>query len=421
MPWLLACLLACLALLVLPGCGSRAERSEFRDDTARFRQARVVEYEQLKRDLRRYAVDQHLRSKELPVDYAAFIEWRHREWWNLTDETAALFAYERESIEKLVDGAARAYGYEARNFPRIGDDLARFFEHADPEWAGLVRDACIFIEWKDRELLPLRRDLQDAYERLGWEAGNLQLDVAQFVNWREREWRKLAHGSSEFMAWERDQGMRLRADLRRFRAARALEANYLVADFRAYWNFEVQAMPPRLIADYSRWSQLPPQELARLRDDIARFGETVPEDALKLVDDLTRFFDSQVDILPLLIAETDRFLDVYEREWGPLSAGARRYWRSNVGLGIVLRADMQMFLLEHGQTETAELQASTRRFIDYAGKEWKDFRRTLGRFLWDDSGRAFGDRGVPMQGDAGRPVFDDPRLYPVRGYDAGDQ
>ena len=67
------------------------------------------------------------------------------------------------------------------------------------------------------------------------------------------------------------------------------------------------------------------------------------------------------------------------------------------------------------------MMRSTRRFIAYAGKEWKDFRRTLDHFLWDDSGRAFGDRAVPMQGDAGRTVFDDPRMYPVRGYDAGDQ
>lgn len=421
MPRLLACLFACLALLVLAGCGSRAERNEFRDDTTRFRQARVVEYEQLKRDLRRYASDQQLRSQELPIDYGAFIEWRHREWWNLTDETAALFAYEREAIAKLVEDAARAYGYQVENFPKIGDDIARFFAHADPEWARLARDACVFIEWRDRELLPLRKDIKDAYDRLGWETGNLQVDVARFVSWREREWSKLGRSSAEFLAWERGQGLRLRADLRRFRAARALEAQYLTADFKAYWSFETQAMPPRLIADFYRWGQLPPQELARLRDDIASFGETVPENALKLVDDLSRFFDSQVESLPLLIAETDHFLDVYEREWGPLSAGARRYWRSNVGLGIVLREDMRLYLIEHGETETAELQASTRRFIAYAGKEWKDFRRTLDHFLWDDSGRAFGDRAVPMQGDAGRTVFDDPRMYPVRGYDAGDQ
>lgn len=421
MPRLFACLLACLALLVLPACGSRAERNEYRDDVTRFRQHGVVEFEQLKRDLRRYAIDQKLRTQELPLDVAAFLEWRHREWWNLTDELAAVMAYEWHTVEMLAQDAARCYGYEIANFPKLGDDVARFFEHADAEWAGLVRDIIIFVEWRSREWLPLRQDIKEAYERLGWEAGNLQVDLANFTSWREREWRKLTRASAEFMLWERGQGNRLRLDLRRFRAARALEANYLVADLGAYWRYETQAMPPRLIADVYRWALIAPQELARLRDDITRFGETIPEDTLKLVDDLSRFLDAQVDVLPRLAADVERFFEVYEREWGPLSAEVRRYWRSNVALGILLREDMQLFFIENTQTETAEMQASLRRFVAYSGKEWKDFRAALARFLYDDSGRAFGDRGMPYYGDAGRAVFDDPRAYPVRGYDAGDE
>jgi len=125
--------------------------------------------------------------------------------------------------------------------------------------------------------------------------------------------------------------------------------------------------------------------------------------------------------MPYLAADVERFFEVYEREWGPLSAEVRRYWRSNVALGVLLREDMRLFFIENTQTETAEMQASLRRFVAYAGKEWKDFRASLGRFLGDDSGRAFGDRGVPSRGDAGRAVFEDPRAYPVRGYDAGDE
>lgn len=420
---LLACLFACLALLallVLPACGSRAERNELRDDMARFRERGAVEYEQFKRDLRRYALDNNLRTQELPLDVAAFMPWRHREWWNLTDELAAVMVYEREAVVKLTADVARFYGYEVQNFPGTAEDVARFFHHADQEWARLVRDVIVFVEWRNREWLPLRQDIKQAYERASWEMANLQVDVANFVGWREREWRKLVRSGAEFRVWEREQGQRMRADLRRFRAARALEANYLVADFRAYFAFETQAMPPRLIADFWRWGELPPQELARLRDDIARFGETLPEDTVKLVADLERFFDSQLDAVPRLAAEVDHFFAVYEREWGPLSAETRRYWRSNVALGILLREDMQRFFVEHGQTETAELEASMRRFVSYAGVEWKDFRAAVARFLYDDSGRAFGDRSVPMRGDAGRPVFDDPRAYPVRGYDAGE-
>ncbi len=418
---LLACLFACVALLVLPACGSQAERNEVRDDTARWRQARVVEFEQLKRDLRRYAIDQKLRTQELPLDAAAFLAWRNREWWNLTDELAAVMAYEWDTVEKLFQDAARYYGYEVRNFPKLGDDAARFFEHADEEWIRLARDVVVFVEWRDREWLPLRSDIKQAYERLGWEAGNLQVDLANFVGWREREWRKLIRSRDEFMLWERQQGIRLRADLRRFRAARAIEAKYLIADLRAYWHYEALAMPPRLIADVWRWVQLPPQELAHLRDDIARFGETVPQDALKLIDDLSRYVDGQVEVVPLLVADVDRFFEVYEREWGPLAAEVRRFWRVNVSLGVVMRDDMRLFFVEHGQTETAELQTSMRRFVAYGGKEWKDFRAAIARFLWDDSGRAFGDRAVPMLGDAGRAVFDDVRAYPVRGYDAGEE
>jgi hypothetical protein len=416
----LACLLACAALLLLGAC-SRAERNETRDDLARFRQARAVEYQQLKADLRRYAIDQKLRSQELPADLSAFMEWRRREWWNLTDELAALMAYEWDTVHQLSVESARFYGYELRNFPMLADDVARFFEHADPEWDRLVRDVCIFVEWRSRELLPLRKELRDAYDRIGWEAGNLQIDFIEFIEWRSREWRQMQQASAAFMDFERSQGRRLREDLRRFRAARALEANYLVADCKAWWYFETQAMPPRLIADVGRWWMLPARELNQLRGDIARFGEGIGENASKLVDDVARYANAQIDLIPLLAVDVDRFFEVYDRELAPLAAETRRWWRSNVALGIVLRDDMRQFFLEHGRTESAELDASVRRFFSYSHKEWKDFKASLARFLYDDSGRAFGSRGVPSLGDAGQPVFDDPRAAPARGYDAGNE
>ncbi|MBN8525741.1 MAG: hypothetical protein J0M02_10430 [Planctomycetes bacterium] len=416
----LAVILLSGLVLLLTSCGGQAERNELRDDLRRFREARAVEYEQIKRDLARYAIDQKLRAVEAPVDVAKFLEWRRREWWNLTDEMAALVAYEWDNIARLSADAARFYGYEVRNFPLATDDVARFFAYADDEWNGLVRDVCIFVEWRDRELLPLRRDLRMAYERLDWEAASLQVDLASFLVWRSREWRRMVEATDDFIAWERSQGQRLRADLRRFRAARAIEARYLVADFKAWWGFETSAMPVRLVADVYRWAALTPYELARLRDDIARFGEGIGEDAVKLIDDLDRYMSAQVDLVPQLAADVERFFDVYAREYGPLEDDVRRWWRSNVALGIVMRDDMRLFFLEHGQTEASELQASLRRFFSYSGKEWKDFRNSLARFLYDDSGRAFGDRGTPARMDI-RPVFDDPRSTPARGYDAGDE
>ena len=417
----LACLLACLALLTLSACGSQAERNETRDDLRRFRQARGAEVEQIKRDLARFGRVEASIASEIPHDAAAFFAWRHREWRRLQDDLAVLIAYEWETIEQLTLDAARFYGYEIRNFPKLTKDIAIFFEYADFEWAGLVRDVAMFVEWQDREWLPLRRELREAYERLGWEAGNLQVDLLTFLQWREREWRRLVSTTDHFMSIERTQGQRMREDLRRFRAARALEANYLVADLKQWWAYEAGAMPPRLIADVYRWAQLPPQEITALGNDIVRFGEGIHEDTLKLIDDLGRFANHQIDLLPALIADVDRFFIVYERECGPLGADVRRWWRSNIGLGILLREDLRIALIENPREDAAELQASMRRFVSYAGKEWKDFKGALGRFLHDDSGRAFGDRSMPMAGDSGRAVFEDPRAYPARGYDAGEE
>ncbi|HND56475.1 MAG TPA: TIGR01212 family radical SAM protein, partial [Pirellulaceae bacterium] len=60
------------------------------------------------------------------------------------------------------------------------------------------------------------------------------------------------------------------------------------------------------------------------------------------------------------------------------------------------------------------IQAELERRDTWQGKRWS-------LPVGDDSGRAFGDRNAPFSGDAGRAVFEDPRAYPVRGYDAGEE
>jgi hypothetical protein len=417
----IACLLAGLAVLSLGGCGSQAERNETRDDLKRFRQSRVVEVQQLKRELDRALRTQGELALELPHDAAAFFAWRHREWRRLNDDLAIMLAYEWEAVESLYVEVSRCYGYEVRNFPRLPADVARFIEAGDQEMVALIIDVMSFLEWRDREMLPLRSELQDAYLRAGWEVVNLKADATEFLQWRNREWSRFVDSKNAFMLIESQQGKRMREDLRRFRAARALEAQYLVADLAAVWRYDGEAMPNRMVADLCRWGQLPAQEAQRLHEDIQRFGEGISEDALTLIRELGRLNDRQIDLIPLLVADVDRFLASYDREFAPLQAGVRRWWRTNVGLGIVLREDFRIALMESQNEEYVELQASMRRFISYAGKEWKDFKGALGRFLHDDSGRAFGDRSMPMAGDAGRAVFEDPRAYPARGYDAGEE
>lgn len=296
--------------------------------------------------------------------------------------------------------------------------MARFFERADPEWAKLVRDVVAYLEWKDREMLPLRDDVEQALNRVSWEGANLQIDVHNFIEWRDREWHRLGGETDQLLFAEHQLGRRLREDMRRFRAARVAEGRLLTADFSAWWFYEVRAMPPRLLDDVWRWSAQPPRDLEKLARDIADYGAGIGEDTLKLVDEVGRYTDCQLEQIPLLAADVQRFFDTYEREWGPLQADVRRWWTVNVSLGIVLRSDMRRFFLDHAGEEASELQAGMRRFVAYGRVEWKDFKGALARFFYDDSGRAFGGPAA-APGDPGGPVFDDPRAYPVRGYDAG--
>lgn len=414
----IAGLVACLALLAA-GCGSIVERNGVRDDLRRFRDQRSLEFVQIKRDLERYVADNKLRAQELPIDLDHFLRWQRREWWNLTEEVAAVLAYEREAVFKLVDGAARCYGYEVRNFPVVTEDIARFFRNAEPEYLNLVKDVVMFLAVQERELLPLRREIRDCFTRVAWESASLAIDLRTFMQWREREWNKLGDEARAVVVVDSQLGLRLREDLRRFRAARALEGRLLVADLKAYWHHEAVAMPPRMIDDLYRWSTLPPQEYIRLRAEVAQFGEGIGEDAMKLVDDVGRYAKGQLDQVPLLVLDVEDFFAYSRIELTRLDAGVRRFWRSNVALGILSIEDMRLFFIEHTREEAAELQASLRRFVSYAGKEWKDFRGAIARFCWDDSARAFGDRNLPLGGSP--PGGDDPRIYPVRGYDAGDE
>ena len=75
------------------------------------------------------------------------------------------FSVEWSRIATLSDETARYYGYNVAEFPKARQDIFRFFKNADPEWRNLVMDCAIFIEYQDRELIPLRKELHQFYER----------------------------------------------------------------------------------------------------------------------------------------------------------------------------------------------------------------------------------------------------------------
>ena len=70
--------------------------------------------------------------------------------------------YEWETVEKLSSDVARHYGYEIENFPKAPEDIMRFMQLAQSEWRNLVQDVVIFLEWRDRERIPLQKDSVDS-------------------------------------------------------------------------------------------------------------------------------------------------------------------------------------------------------------------------------------------------------------------
>jgi len=148
-----------LGALVLGGCAQR-EAAETGDDLQRFVHHGSREYEQARHDVQRFVISNSLTAANLPLDAARFVEWRKREWWALQDELAWNMSYEWVQVEKLSQDVARYYGYNIANFPKARADILRFFERADPEWRSLVQDVTIFVEYQNRELMPLRRILR---------------------------------------------------------------------------------------------------------------------------------------------------------------------------------------------------------------------------------------------------------------------
>jgi hypothetical protein len=390
----------------LAGCGSRAERQELREDLRRYREQRQIEVRRLAHDLRRYAVAEGLVVQELPADTLRFLEWRHREWWNLEESFAYLIAYEWETVERLTTAAAAAYGYELRNFPKTVEDIAIFMERADHEIVMLARDVAAYVEFADRELFPLRDDLARAYEMGVYEAAHFQVDLNQFLEWREREWLKLATEFKEASVGVRERAQMLRDDLRRFRAARALEGRLIVIDLREMYAYDTQVAFPRMVDDIWRFAHFRARELDQFEQDVVRFGEDTGRDALALVDDLERYARVQIATIPAIRWDVHRFMQTYDRELGPLSLEVERWWVLNIVLGRYAIDDLVRWL-ETGAESAGELQAGLRRFFSYANKEQRDFMGALRRFFTDAHDPAFGSSATPMAGSGADIIFDD--------------
>ena len=88
-------------------------------------------------------------------------------------------------------------------FPKAPEDIMRFMELATPEWRNLVQDMMVFLEWKDRERVPLQDDLRRFYDITykKWLIYNLVFGA--LWNGVQREYRKLVTDGQRFFALPR--------------------------------------------------------------------------------------------------------------------------------------------------------------------------------------------------------------------------
>jgi hypothetical protein len=385
-------LLAVAALAALAGgCVARAERHATADDLSRFTARSVEEWQKTKAGVERYVVTQRLGGKAATLDASRFLEWRRREWWNLTGELAWHAAYDRERIFQLLDDSARFYGYEIRNAPKSVDDFLEFFRRADPEWQALAMDITIFLEWRGRELMPLRTDLREFYDGTRGDLAQMGGDLAAFLHWREREYLKLIRDGKEWFAASLDEWDRMVDGIERMQAEAIASGRRIPVDLALFWS-EQTGKAPRLIDDVWRFARWRQREWEGLRRDMADVAFTTKTDSQALVDDIRRHLaENRADTAQALL-DLERFFQTYEREVGPLSDGIRAFWRSNIAAGHLAIQDAKRFFQAAGP-EAAELGAGMSRFIAYGGVEWDRLRKRVKNFL--DPDLVIGDPNLP--------------------------
>ena len=381
-----------LALLGCVGGGCAPTGRNNTETATEFVTRAGPEARRTRQDIAYYAKANALEVEDLKLDAENFLEWRRREWWNLQDETAWQVTYEWENVEKLSKDVARSYGYEIRNFPKGGHDVAEFIHRAGPEWRSLVQDVQIFLEYKDREKMPLRRDLRQFYERTRWEAANLGADVTVFLRWREREYRKLIKDGRDFFAAGGLELLALKRDIERLRAEAAATGHYLIADFKAFGNYEAQQVP-RLVDDVANFTRWREDDWRQLKRSVADVGRNASEDAKKLMADIEKYHHYELSRIPALMRDVDEFFASYEREVHPLSEDVKRFWRANIAAGHLLMVDLKEFFAA-SQDETALLQIDIRNFLSYGTVEWRHLVKTIKDMSKDNAARIQSNRSM---------------------------
>ncbi|MFM2092094.1 MAG: hypothetical protein RLZZ127_2583 [Planctomycetota bacterium] len=383
---------AAVAALACTGCVAQAERQATADDLSRFSARSVEEWQHTKAAVDRF-IHHHgiTQPKGAVLDAGRFLEWRRREWWNLTDELAWHATYDRERIFALLDDSARFYGYEVRNAPRSVDDFLEFFRRADDEWRDLAMDITIFLEWKDRELMPLRRDLREFYAGAGREAANLQIDLAAFLRFREREYQRLIRDGQEWFAASLDEWDRMVDSIDRMQASAIASGRRIPVDLKNFWGDETEQVP-RLVDDVWRFARWRQREWERLRRDLADAAAAVPADGQALVDDIRRHIEANRADAAQALLDLERFFTTYEREVGPLGDDIRAFWRSNIATGHLALQDAKRFFQAAGP-EAIELRDGMTRFVAYGGVEWQRLTRRVKNFI--DPDLPIGDPAVP--------------------------
>jgi hypothetical protein len=383
-----------LAALLLAGCCQ--EHREVQDDVGRFVAKAEGERQRLQIDLERFAVANRLIATRLPFDKERFLEWRKREWWRLTHRFSWLITYAWEDVTRLSLEMGRFYGYEIRNFPVLQADIRRFFLQADPAWRNLVMDVCAFVEWQRREAYPLADEVSAFFAAAPFEWAKLELEIQQALEFRQREYRLFAANGREFFRHSLVEWERLQAGWWRWRAHAAIEQQRLAVDFALFLDAE-WAQVPRLVDEWTMWGAHAAAERHAFLADLRALQVNVRLDADLLIQDLARFHANHLSGIPALMLEIDDFFRIYEREWGPLRAEVKRFWRAEIANRHLAMDDLRRFYTR-SREEAAELEAGMVRFATYSRKEWDDLVATVRRFATCERQVAYGDGVVPTMG-----------------------
>lgn len=148
----------------------------------------------------------------LRLDLWSFIEWREREYNHLVDDAQRYFASNADLMHDLKADLRRKKRHEIEQARRIVVDLRGFYGRAKWELPRLEDDITRFLTVRVDPVPAIKRHMREVRK----DSNKLVDEIVRYKEHQERNIEQMKRRLSDFVEWRDREGLPLLADTRRF-------------------------------------------------------------------------------------------------------------------------------------------------------------------------------------------------------------